>query len=82
MRLKALLHSDIFRLALLFLVWLILMLGLADVGPEVIILPPYGDWGTPAIMTLTPTPSAIPGWWDNLPTPIPLKGTVTPSPNP
>jgi len=82
MRFIALLHSEIFRLAVLLLIWLILMLGLANSEPEVIIYPPYGDWGTPVVVTLTPTPSAVPGWWDSLPTPIPLKATVTPSPTP
>jgi len=35
-------------------------------------------WSTPAVAPSTPTPTAAPGWWENMPMPDPLYSTPTP----
>ncbi len=38
-------------------------------------------WSPASLVSLTPTPSSTPGWWGDVPTPVPLR-TATPTSTP
>jgi len=39
-------------------------------------------WSTPAVTPSTPTPTAVPGWWQQMPTPQPVSPTTSPGDKP
>lgn len=39
-------------------------------------------WSTPAVTPSTPTPTAVPGWWEQMPTPQPVSPTTSPGDSP
>jgi len=41
--------------------------------------PAVQKWDAPVLQTATPVPSSTPGWWGEMPTPVPLQ-TATPIP--
>lgn len=53
---------------LLFIFLLAAMFALPDVGQ-----PGTVPWSPPAIYTPPATPTPTPGWWVDLPTPVPLN---------
>ena len=51
---------------------ILLAVLMLSVVPQVLPHPITLEWQSPEVVTATPTPTPTPGWWDAMPTPIPL----------
>ena len=52
---------------------ILLAVLLLSAVPQVLQKPVAPEWQLPEVVTATPTPTAPPGWWDAMPTPIPVN---------
>ena len=57
---------------LVVLAAILLVVLMLSAMPFLLPEPVSPEWQSPEVVTSTPTPSATPGWWDDMPTPIPL----------
>ena len=39
----------------------------------------YDPWKAPVLVTSSPTPSPVPGWWSSMPTAVPLSASPSPA---
>jgi hypothetical protein len=68
--------NDTHRTILLLALVLVLILLLSGVS-QIVFQRSSDPWRVPVLVTSSPTPSPVPGWWSSMPTALPLFASPT-----